>query len=179
MDREVEARRSAVKALAYLGGESCELVLRVKVLAGDEEKEVALDCLNALIEIAPEHSLEFVAGYLNSPDAAVAEGAALALAETRSSEAYGILREHWDRNVDADTREMLLLPFALLRNDDGFEFLLDLVTEARDSIAAAAVEALRIYRGDPARAARVGDAVSRRDDRAVTRAYAEAFQNVS
>jgi len=175
MDPEVEARRGAVQALTYLGREESELVLRVKALAGDPEPDVTGACLAGLMELAPERSLPFVAGLLGSEDPLVAEGAALALGESRKPEAFEALRTQWENSLDPEFKEMLALPMALTRCDNALAFLLEVVENAHPDTAAAAVRALKVF-DDEARRPEIQAALDTRDERHVQQAYAEVFE---
>lgn len=176
MDPELQARRAAAKALTYVAREECELLLRMKALAGDREPDVIGDCLSGLMELAPERSTGFVASFLDSADLFVAEGAAIALAESRMPEALEILRDRFEKSISPEFKQMLVLPIALTRLDDAFNFLLEVVSDAYRDTAAAAVEALKIYGANDQRRARIQQAVVSRDDPAVSEAYANAFE---
>lgn len=64
-DPEPRARTGAIAALAASGREEAVLLLRFKALTGDEEPEVMADSLSALLELAPERSLDLVARFLH------------------------------------------------------------------------------------------------------------------
>ncbi|HVK10442.1 MAG TPA: HEAT repeat domain-containing protein, partial [Gemmataceae bacterium] len=85
-DPEKEARSAAAKALGVLGTQAAIPLLRFKAKAGDKEPEVVVDCLTALMQAAPGESLPFVAGFLTAK-VEIAEGAALALGESRRPDA--------------------------------------------------------------------------------------------
>src|SRR5688572_28586982 len=87
MDSEVEARRFAAQALGEMECRESELLLRLKVLNEDGSPDVVVECLTAMIKVAPERSLPFVAEYLDHHSAAIREGAALAVGESRLPEA--------------------------------------------------------------------------------------------
>ncbi len=174
-DPEPPARRAAVQTLTYLGGERSELLLRMKALSGDPEPDVIGLCLTGLMNRAPDRSLEFVAKFLDDGDPAVAEGAALALGESRAPRAFEILTEAWERNPEDEFRRGLLLPLALLRTPESFDFLVAAVEERSLALAEEAVTTLGIYRDDPERRDRVRDAVDRRRDRSLARAFRDAF----
>jgi len=175
MDREVQARRAAIKALAYLGTRECELLLRMKALAGDTEPDVTGECLAGLMHVAPDRSLDFVEAFLGHADLVVAEGAALAIGESHLSEAFGVLHGHWQREVDPDFRQMLLLPMALTRCDAAFDLLIGQVEEGSRALAEYALIALRVFGVQAEHARRIGDAVRQRGDPALTKRYQKEF----
>jgi hypothetical protein len=175
-DRETQPRRAAIQTLVYLASEGVELLLRAKAVAGDEEPSIWAECLSALLQLNAERHLPFVAGYLTHGDAAVAEGAALALGETRLPEAFAVLKAHWEESIDPAFKERLLLPMALLRRDEAFAFLLDAVAQSHRNTAAAAVRAMALYVGDPDRRERIRRAVDARDERNVSEAFRESME---
>lgn len=145
VDREPPVRVAAAKGLTYLGSRESELLLRLKVLTGDREIDVMSECLAGLVTIAPDRSVEFAARFLRSEDIALAESAALAIGQSHSPAAYALLRKCWDDDPLPDRRRSLLLPIALLRTDDAFDFLLDVVRTADVRTSTQAVSALSLY----------------------------------
>ncbi len=174
-DREPEVRSAAVRILADLGDLWCVLLLRSHALAGDERVEITGDCLSGLMAIEPGPSLEFVRRFLASNDPAVAEEAALAIGNSRVREACPLLVDLRSGSADAAFRRRLLLPIALTRSEDAFGYLLGVVEEEHAGQAAAALEALAVFVGDGARRDRVVEAVGRRGEAAVTKAFRDAF----
>jgi len=147
-DRELDARIAAVRAIAYGRGEAGVPLLRFKVLGGDDDPRALYECFGALLKLAPGTSLPFVAGFLDHANAAIAEGAALALGESRLSEAFGFLKTAWGSTFDPDRRNAVLLAIAMLRSEQALDFLLALVADAPLAVANEAVAALRIYERD-------------------------------
>ena len=85
MDSEPEPRRAAAQNLGLaVPSEASELVLRLKVLVGDEVPEVLGDCFASLLHFAPQRSFDFVAGYVANHDPDVAQAAAFALAQSQN-----------------------------------------------------------------------------------------------
>jgi hypothetical protein len=84
VDPEPPARIGAARALASNGGDSGELVLRLKVLTGDREPEVLAECFTGLLASPSDAVLDFVARFIDSEDEAVAEVAILTLGAARS-----------------------------------------------------------------------------------------------
>ncbi len=71
-DAERSARVHAVHALADVGHESVVPLLRVKVQCGDREPEVTGACFSALLRLAADGSVPFVARFLNSTNEKIA-----------------------------------------------------------------------------------------------------------
>jgi HEAT repeat protein len=147
VDREADARIGAVRALAWSERPEVVPLLRLKVLAGDESVDVIAECFTALLAVSPARSLEFVAGYLDSSAAAVAETAALALGQSRDAAALDVLKTRCAAAGES-LRRALFAGLALAREDGAFEFLFSLVETAPEKIAAQALSALAIYRHD-------------------------------
>lgn len=147
VDREDDARIGAVRALAAAGHPATVPLLRFKVLAGDASADVIAQSFFALLEVALETSLPFVAGYLDSSNAAIVEAAAIALGESRRPEAIVALKTKW-QGADETLRRALLMGMAVAREDGAFEFLFSVIETAVEKIAAEAVTALAVYRHD-------------------------------
>jgi HEAT repeat protein len=161
VDPEIPARVGAVQALAETGRQEGELLLRLKLLQGDDE-EVVCACFTGLLDMAPRNSMEFVARFLKSDSAGLREGAALALGESRLPGVLPLLQEAYAVHRQLAFRRGLLLSIALLRQDEGVEFLLSRLEKEPEPLAAAALEALNLYSGDESIRARVERIVSGR-----------------
>lgn len=158
-----EARHGAVRAAAYEGSDGAELLLRAKALSGDKDPTVTGECLSALMQIAPTESTGFVADFLGTEDAAIAEQAALALGESHLLKAFDHLRQAWITAGDG-RRQLLVLPIALLRLDESFAFLLEIITSAPRALQAEAIRAAEIYRTSPDRFDQIQQAVGEAGD---------------
>jgi hypothetical protein len=176
VDREVAARAGAVRALGETGKSEAMLLLRFKALVGDKDDEVMGECFGALLRLAPTASLEFVAKFLESGDV-VAERAALAIGESRVAGAFPVLREAWAGTAEPVLRRTLLLAIALLRLDEGIEFLLERVAEDSGNSAAGALTALAIYSRDDTVRKRVWEIVDRRKDSGLRAVFEREYRN--
>ncbi len=179
MDAEPEARRIAIQTLAWMGSEQSELLLRMKVLATDPEPDVLAAAFQALMEIAPDRSFEFVASYIENGNLAVAEGAALALGESKSREAFLRLKSAWEDSLVEAFRQMLALPVALVRSDESFEFLVQCADSASRETTLAIVRALALYGGDSGKVSTVREVVEGRHDRDISSVFGEVFLDES
>lgn len=165
-DAEVRARCGAVQAIALLEPYQAEVVLRSKILQGDEEPEVIGECFAKLLKIEPDHSPAFVANYLQDENAAIGEHAALSLGESRLPEAFNLLVAFWQR-TDRDPRlnSLLLRAIALLRHDDAYQFLLSIIeNNIADRMAIIVIEILAMYRYNEALQARIRQIVDASND---------------
>jgi hypothetical protein len=175
VDREPAARIGAIRALAVNGGETGALLLRLKVLTGDEEPAVLAECFSALLAASGDKSVAFVEKYTDSDDEAISEAALLALGESRLPAAYAVLKEKWDRTVLMPEKEILLVSMAATKLNEAVSFLLSLVESASTQTAAAAVEALSIYRYNERVSESVRTAALSRGEKAVIEAYRGSF----
>jgi hypothetical protein len=162
VDPDPVARIGAVRAVAFTSGDSAELLLRLKVLAGDESPEVLGECFGEMLILDPEHSMPFVASQMESENPAVCGEAILALGESRRPEAFEILKEKWAAEVAPSYQGTLLLALAALRLDAAIDFLLALLETCSAETAAKVVPALSIYRNDTRIGQLVETAVSQR-----------------
>ncbi len=146
-DPEGPARMVAARAIAYTEDPQGIPLLRLRAKMGDEPP-VLSEYLAALLKLAPEQSLAFVSEFLNDTHQQVQELVALVLGESRQPEALEHLKNWWQTVRDLELRVTGLLAIAMLRTDEAFQFLLDLVAEENDSTAQEAIKALEIYRQD-------------------------------
>ncbi len=163
-----EARRGAVQAAAFAGGDPGELLLRLKVHVGDKDLSIIGDCFSGLLQLAPEASLDFVGSYLQSAEPELRELAALAVGESRLQGALGLLRSAVSAAVGREESRTFCLAIGLCRTDEAFEFLLEFLEDKPAHLASAAIEGLELYRADPERWKRVSRIVVSRglDERA-------------
>lgn len=161
-DPEKVARSAAAKALGASGALAAVPLLRFKARVGDEEPEVVVECLAGLMSAEPAESLEFVGGFLDA-DEEVAEGAALALGESRRPEALVILQKHWPRaRRSEELGNVVLLAIAITRLPAAVDFLLEVLVSEGEPAAAGALSALAIHRHNPAIRDRVAAAVAKK-----------------
>ena len=175
VDTEVPARVGAVKALATNGGEAGALVLRLKVLMGDVDVDVMAECFSGLLLAIPDHSLEFVASYIDSDDSAVAEAAVLALGGSRLPAAIDILEQKWNRTVRGSLRKTLLLALATSRDQGALNFLITLIDQTNVEIASNVVAALAVHKNSERIRQAVGKAIDRRHELPLVEAFRREF----
>jgi HEAT repeat protein len=175
-DEQHQARIMAARAIAYAGRDEGALLLRLKVLTGDREDVVTAECLLALGNLARTRALAFIRRYLNDPNPALAESAAMSLGEMRDAGALDVLLERWRRYPLAESREALALPIVLSRLPKGLDFLLTAVAGESEPVAARAVEALGIYRNDAAVTAKVRSAAEARASARLAEVFRQSFE---
>ena len=174
-DREAPARKMAAQALGYSENAAAVPLLRLKALVGDEDPQVLSECLLALLQIAADGGIEFVARFLDRSEPELAEAAALALGGSRLRAALPALTGWWERTFNPVLRRSALLAIAMLKHDDAIAYLLAHVGESAPIHARDAVQALGLYRHDARLRAQVAAAVERRGDASIQAAFAAAF----
>ena len=150
-------------------------LLRFKARTGDEEPEVIGECLNALIAADPSTSIPFVGEFLQSSNDEIAEGAALALAESRRPEALELLKKHWPRARSQSLESVLLLAIAITRLPAGIDFLLDVLADGSPATAMSALAALAIHRHNPAVRDRVAAVIAKKKTPGVKERFEREF----
>ncbi|MCX4241775.1 hypothetical protein [Paraliomyxa miuraensis] len=170
------ARTAAARALGASGRtEVAEPLLRLRVEAGESDAEVLGECLRALLQVAPRENLEVVARLLDADDEPAAEAAALVLGESRLPGAFEALHRRAERSVGR-RRRVLLLALALLRSEEAWDYLLQLVEQGSRGVAVEAIEALAAFAHDERLAERVRVIVERRAEPALTQAMVDGFE---
>lgn len=119
--------------------------------------------------------MDFVAAFLNSSDAAIAEAAALALGESHGSAAVEVLQRAWETHPVAILRRSLLAGLALARTDKAFEFLYSQVETAGEKTAAEVIAALAIYSHDERIRTRLAAVVASRQSGTLQEAFNTTF----
>jgi HEAT repeat protein len=175
-DPEPRARAGAARAIACAEPLAAEVVLRAKALMGDAEPEVVGECLAGLLQIEPEESPGFAARFLDSPDAAVREQAALALGASRLEQALVLLRERWDAEpLKGEAHRVLLRSAILHRSEAAFDWLLGVIARGDARTACWLVEELAVYRSNARLRERVEEAVEGRPRSSVSEAWLRAW----
>jgi HEAT repeat protein len=145
-DAQYQARLGAIKALELVQPFHAEIVLRHKILQGDEEPEVIAQCFSSLVKAAAEESLAFIASFLDNDDDVLRESAALALGESRLDDALEILINASDELSSFDSLvQSFFHAIALQRKDRAYQYLLDKVGNASIGEAGHAIVALSLY----------------------------------
>jgi len=140
-DKDKSVRVEAARAIGNVGGPSAVLLLRLRVLLGnDPEPEVFGACFTALLDLEARRAIRFVAQYLEEGDDVSAE-AVFALSQMRSPEALAALTARRDSFADDWFDGVLLSGIALSRLPEGLDYLLGLI-ERDERRAAAAIEAI-------------------------------------
>ncbi|MFL6604428.1 MAG: HEAT repeat domain-containing protein [Steroidobacteraceae bacterium] len=163
LDPEWRARAGAARAISCGNPREAEALLRFKVLVGDPEPDVIGECFTALLSIAKEECLPFVASYLSNNNNGVRDFAALALGESRHPQALEHLRIAWEDIRDAaNFRTVLIRAAALHRSEVAFDWLISIIEHSTPAHADVAVEALSVYERNTKLVERVQAALAKR-----------------
>ena len=175
VDDEAAARVGAVRALAANGGEAGVLLLRLKVLTGDEDPEIVGECFAGLMTAAPEQSVAFVASYMDADDEVIAEAAIWALGQSRQSSALGVLKEKWERTVERPVRKVLIAALASSRLEEGIDYLILQLQSADVRTADDILLALSRYAGGESVKHAIATALNERNEASVTKLFTQYF----
>lgn len=180
VDREPPARIGGVRALATNGGSAGALLLRLKVLTGDSEPEVIVECFLGLLSSAAEESLSFIADFMDSEDPATSDAAIWALGQSRLPAAFKRLRDKCERTIARDRRMRVLSAIAMLRLEIAIEFLCSIISNENQTAASDALNALAQFKSNRSIREAVSTAVRKRHDENLQRAFVREFgQNES
>lgn len=169
-DTEPQVRIAAIRSLTGLPGIQSEPLLRLKAAFGDKDHQVIAECFAALMQLNPLRSIPFIETYLKSGDLLVAQSAAFALGESRRKDAFDILKKYREQTFDSERRDMLLPPIAVLRREDAFEYLIDVIKNDDRYSSATAAKVIEIF-GDDSHFPLISETVKLRNDILVSKAF--------
>ncbi|WP_145073518.1 HEAT repeat domain-containing protein [Poriferisphaera corsica] len=155
-DEEREVRVGAARLLGDWGDAVGEPLLRLRVLCGEEDGEVLSELFGSILAVNSASGLDFVGRYLiggeggkqggnEGGDDEVRRCAALAIGQSRNGKGLEWLVRSFEKELDAGLRETILMAMAMLRNEDGYGYLCDLIKDADERTAELAVRAMGIY----------------------------------
>lgn len=158
-DGEWKVRAGVIRAIAVVGGEPASLLLRFKMITGDNEPEVMSECFGAILELEGSEGVRLVAQAASSGNPKFREAAILALGASRRPDAVDWLKEKFQSTVDREGRRAVLLALSTSRVEAAINFLLELMRSGTGSAPAQAEEALRIHARDEKLRARMDEAI--------------------
>jgi HEAT repeat protein len=139
-DSNEPVRVEVVRGIAQMGGDEASLLLRMKARVGDEAVAVTGQVFDCLLALEGEEGVEFVTDFLKRGVIEVREEAALSLGTSRMASAVAVLREAWEQQ-QKEIGEVVLRALSLSRQEEAWDFLLELVRDGRKDAA----EALAIH----------------------------------
>ena len=163
-DADRECRIAAARGIGHSMADAGLPLLKFKILSGGRDNEVAAECFASLIQIDAGKSIPFLAPYLESPDVALRDAAALALGGTRKSEAFDLLTKSYALRIDSEFRGVLLLAMAMQRTEPAIAFVVLVIANGDSKTATNAVKALSIYPRDGMLKSRIEEAARSRSD---------------
>ena len=172
VDEWPDARVGAVRALAVNGGVTGALLLKLKLLTGDNEPDVLAECFSGLLTAAPERSLRLIEGFVDSEELAVAEAALLALGSSRLPEGFDLLKARWE-TAAGPLRKTVLLAIGMVRSDSAVEFLLALLVDCSPATAKDVLAALALFRDNENIRNRVEAVVVRRNEKSLNQIFSQ------
>jgi hypothetical protein len=176
VDPEPPARLGAVRALASNGGEAGILLLRMKVLTGDEDPEIISECFAGLVAAASEQSVPFVATYMDADDEVIAEAAIWAPGQSRQIAALDALKEKWNRTVERSVRKILIAALAASRLEEAIDYLVSQLRSADVRTADDILTALSNYAGGESVKQAIAAVVHERNESALMKLFKQHFE---
>src|SRR5258708_14864295 len=125
-DEDKSVRAEAVRAVEQVGSHTAALLLRLRAILGSDEPQVLGACYSGIIRLEGIKAIPWISRFLEAADDTAAE-AALAIADSRSPEAFKALRKHFSEKHDPWFCSVLLSAIALTRQPAAFDFLLNLI----------------------------------------------------
>jgi HEAT repeat protein len=141
-DADPGCRSDAARAIASVGRAEGALLLKLKVLCGDEQPAVTGSCLAALLQLNPSEGAMIARQLLAHTNEDLRYEAAGALGESRDPQAFEALRDCYQRTRDPRFRHALLLAIGASLQPAGIEYLTGLIQPPDLDTAAWAIEAL-------------------------------------
>lgn len=115
-----DARIGAARAAAYDGSETARALLRARALAGDDDVVLG-EVLSGLLSFRGLRDVEFVGRFL--ADSVVQAHAAIALGESRMSQALAELERAWEETGNREAWERIAFGVALHGTDEAMTML--------------------------------------------------------
>jgi hypothetical protein len=125
-DKELPVRVNAARAVEQVGSDAAMLLLRLRAELASDEPELLGACYSGVLHLEGPRAIPWAAKFLQHEDDAAAE-AAIAIAETRTPEAFATLNTAYETATDHWFRTTLLTAIALTRQDEAFTWLLTLI----------------------------------------------------
>lgn len=142
LDRTLEARKSAARALGRLGEPAAIVPLALRLTYPERENsEVLAECMDAVVSLEDSRAIELLEPLLRHEDQRLAAQAALAIARTGHDDAARLLLETCNR-LRGDLLRAVALSLSSIRTDGSQQALRDLAHSVREESRLAAIEAL-------------------------------------
>lgn len=165
-DADRGVRVDAARAIEQVNRPEGALLLRLKLLLGDADPSVTGQCMESMLNLAPDSAVSFISRFLSSDNPDVQLEAASALAQCRDARAIALLREFWQNPLlAADLRQALLMSLGASPQPESVDLLVEVVRREPIALAISALKALANsrFRGDARE--RVAGLLAERDSR--------------
>jgi hypothetical protein len=142
-DPDATVQVNAARAIEQIGSDAAMLLLKLRAELGGDAPELLGACYGGVLRLEGPSAISWAAKFLAGADDTAAE-AALAIAETRTTEAFEVLKAAFvkaERERDPWFRGALLSAIALTRQDAATEWLIERI-QSGEPYAADAHEAL-------------------------------------
>ena len=140
-DKELSVRVDAARAVEQLGSDAAMLLLRLRAELASDDAALLGACYTGVIHLEGPSAIPWAAKFLPPGDDAAAE-AAIAIAETRTPQAFTTLKAAYEtpessrqsphQAQDPWFRAALLSAIALTRQDEAYTWLLTLIERDTD-----------------------------------------------
>ena len=131
-DKEIPVQVNATRAIEQVGSDSAALLLRLRAELGSEAPELLSACYSGVLALEGSSAISWVAQFLPAGNDAAAE-AAMAIAQTHTSEAFQLLRPTFTQARDSWFRKVVLFAIALTRQPEATEWLLTMIANDEEN----------------------------------------------
>jgi HEAT repeat protein len=180
VDDVAMARSAAVQALVHLGDPAAAALLGMRLARPtDEEPEILVNCMDALVDLDEQVALELIPRFLETADPYLIAGAATALASLGPeyhTQVLSILEKACNRAA-AQAREAIILAVASMRSEAVTASLMRLADHYDEGVRLATVPALEL-RADADSQKVLHKLAQRTTDRQVCRAAKQALDRL-
>lgn len=174
-DAEKPVRIDTATAISQLARPEGALLLRLKILLGDNEPEVMGQCFISLLSLTPRDSVPFIGRFLKAADENVRLEAAGALAQSREPGAIEVLEDFWRDRLSPGLRSAFLVSLGASPLPEAAEFLLSIIADESAELAASALAALAASRFRADMRDRTAAAIEGKHDANLGRIFEQKF----
>lgn len=143
------ARIEAARGLGLVGDVDAVIALRIKLTRSHSDApEVIGECCGALVRLDPGNARGLIRSGLAHQPAEAVEAAVLAVGETRQAAAVGVLEDLRQQLAMEGIEEAAMIGFALVRQTEATDILLERLAQGPMSVRIAAARALHLLRNE-------------------------------
>ena len=172
-DHDSSVRFSAARAIAHRESRDGAGLLLLRLGAGEDTQDVAMECVRALFAVAPDLGIQYARAALQTGEREVREPMLQLLGTAADDRAIELLADELASQSLAAERRLVIQAVGLSLRPSARTLLLELVVSERPSDAEAALAALAIHRYDDRLVARVRELTDH--SRELAQLYREHF----